>query len=174
MFKYGSFKNFVVKFFVGIVLLIFGLIYLTSLYSYSPNDPGFNQFNYNINDNEINNLMGFFGSYLSSYSLIFIGSLSYLLAFFITIEGAKLFLGITSRLLILKFLSNIVGIILFNISLRSFNITYFETGLVSQFLIDLFTNSNLNIAENVFVYFVINFLVLILGIILVLLSFKIN
>ncbi len=174
MFKYGSFKNFVVKFFVGIVLFIFGLIYLTSLYSYSPNDPGFNQFNYNINDNEINNFMGFFGSYLSSYSLIFIGSLSYLLVFFITIEGGKLFLGITSRLLILKFLSNIVGITLFNVSLRSFNITYFETGLVSQFLIDLFTNINLNIAENVFVYFIINFLVLILSIILVLLSFKIN
>jgi len=174
MFKYGSFRNFLIKFFIGIVLFLFGLIYLTSLYSYSPNDPGFNQFNYNINDNKTNNLFGFFGAYLSSYSLIFIGTLSYLLAFFITIEGAKLFLGINNRLVVLKFLSNLTGIIIINVSLKSVNITYFNSGLVSQFLIDLFTNINLNFVENIFIYFVINFLLFIFGIILVFLSFKIN
>ena len=83
MFKYGSFRNFVIKFFVGIVLFIFGLIYLTSLYSFSSTDPGFNQFNYNISNNEVSNFLGFFGAYLSSYSLVFIGTLSYLLSFFI-------------------------------------------------------------------------------------------
>ena len=112
MFKYGSFRNFVVKFFVGIVLFIFGLIYLASLYSFSPNDPGFNQLNYNINDNKIENLVGIFGAYLSSYSFIFVGTLSYLLAFLITLEGGKLFLGIANQLTILKFLSNITGICL--------------------------------------------------------------
>ena len=112
MFKYGSFRNFVIKFFVGIVLFIFGLIYLTSLYSFSPNDPGFNQFNNNISDSEIRNFLGFFGAYVSSYSLVFIGTLSYLSAFFIAIEGGKLFLGITSRFIILKFLSNLTGIII--------------------------------------------------------------
>ena len=59
MFKYGSFRNFVVKFFLGIALFLFGIIYLTSLYSYFPSDPGFNQFNYSINDSEIGNLLGF-------------------------------------------------------------------------------------------------------------------
>ena len=82
MFKYGSFRNFVIKLFVGIVLLIFGLVYLTSLYSFSPNDPGFSQFNYNVKENEISNLLGLFGAQLSSNSLVFIGTLSYLLAFF--------------------------------------------------------------------------------------------
>ena len=94
MFKYGSFRNFVIKFFIGIALFISGLIYLTSLYSFSPNDPGFNQFNYNTNDSEIRNFLGFFGAHLSSYSLVFIGTLSYLLAFFITTEGGKLFLSL--------------------------------------------------------------------------------
>ncbi len=103
MFKYGSIRNFIVKFLVGIILFGFGLIYLTSLYSYSTNDPGFNQLNYNINDSNIENLMGFFGAYLSSYSLIFIGTLSYLLVFYIILEGGKLFLGINSRFIILKF-----------------------------------------------------------------------
>ncbi len=174
MFKYGSFRNFVVKFLIGIVLFGFSLIFVISLYSYSPNDPGFSQLKYNINNNKIENLLGFFGAYLSSYSLIFIGTLSYLLAFFIAIEGSKLFLGIKSRLIILKFLSNLTGIIIINVSLKLVGITYLKTGLISQFLIDLFKYFNLSILENIFIFFVINFLLLIFGIILVLLSLKIN
>ena len=174
MFKYGSIRNFIVKFLVGIILFGFGLIYFTSLYSYSANDPGFNQLNYNINDSNIENLMGFFGAYLSSYSLIFIGTLSYLLVFFIILEGGKLFLGITSRFIILKFLSNLTGIILINVSIKSVDITFLKTGLVSQFLIDLFTNINLNLLENIFIYFIINFLLLVFGVVLIFLSFRIN
>ncbi len=174
MFKYGSFRNFVVKFFLGIALFLFGLTYLTSLYSFSPADPGFNQFIYNINDSEIRNLLGFFGAYLSSYSLIFIGTLSYLLAFFIITEGGKLFLGIINRFIILKFLSNLTGIIIINISLRSFDFVYLNTGLISQFLVDLFTSINLNLADNNFIYFIINFLLLVVGVVLIFLSFRIN
>ena len=174
MFKYGSIRNFIVKFLVGIILFGFGLIYFTSLYSYSANDPGFNQLNYNINDNNIENLMGFFGAYLSSYSLIFIGTLSYLLVFFIILEGGKLFLGITSKFIILKFLSNLTGIILINTSIKSVDITLLKTGLISQFLIDLFTSINLNLLENIFIYFIINFLLLVFGVVLIFLSFKIN
>ena len=174
MFKYGSIRNFIVKFLVGIVLFGFGLIYFTSLYSYSENDPGFNQLSYNINDRNIENLMGFFGAYLSSYSLIFIGTLSYLLVFFIILEGGKLFLGITNRFIILKFLSNLLGIILINVSIKTVNIPFLKTGLVSQFLIDLFTNINLNLLENIFIYFIINFLLLVFGVVLIFLSFRIN
>ena len=83
MFKYGSFRNFIVKFLIGVFLFGFGSIYLISLYSYSQNDPGFNQINFNINENKVENFFGFFGAYLSSYSLIFIGTLSYVLAFFL-------------------------------------------------------------------------------------------
>ena len=126
MFKYGSFRKFFAKFLTGIVLFGFGLIYLISLYSYSPNDPGFNQLNYNIDDNKIKNLMGFFGAHLSSYSLIFFGTLSYLLAVFITIEGGKLVLGISSKLIILKFMSNLTGIITLNVSLKTVGFTYLK------------------------------------------------
>ncbi len=174
MFKYGSFRNFIVKFFVGIILFGFGLIYLGSLYSYSPNDPGFNQLNYNINGNEIKNVLGLFGAYLSSYSLIFIGTLSYLLALFITIEGGKLFLGIISPLKILKLVSNIIGIIIINISLRAFDINYLEKGLIAQFVIDLISNFKLVFFENIFIYYLLNFLLLILGIFLIVVSLKIN
>ncbi len=174
MFKYGSFRSFVVMFFVGIILFGFGLVYLASLYSYSENDPGFSQLNYNIIDNKVENILGLFGAHLSSYSLIFIGTLSYILAFFITVEGGKLFLGIASRKIILKFLSNLIGIMIINISLKSTNIIDLKTGLVSQFLIDLFTNISLDFLQNIFIYFIINFFLFILGIILILISFRIN
>jgi len=174
MFKYGSIRNFIVKFLLGIILFGFGLIYFTSLYSYSANDPGFNQLNYNINDSNIENLIGVFGAYLSSYSLIFIGTLSYLLVFFIILEGGKLFLGITSRFILLKFLSNLTGIILVNVAIKSVNITFLKTGLVSQFLVDLLSNINLYQIENIFIYFIINFLLLAFGVVLIFLSFRIN
>ena len=174
MFKYGSFRNFVIKFFVGIILFGFGSIYIASLYSYSPNDPGFNQLNYNVVNSEIENICGLFGAYLSSYSIIFIGTLGYLLAFFITLEGGKLFLGIISPLIILKFLSNLFGIIIINISLRSIEDSYLNRGLISQFIIDLFSNTKFNFFENYFFYFLINFLILIFGLFLLFVSFRIS
>jgi len=85
-----------------------------------------------------------------------------------------LFLGIANRFVILKFLSNLTGIITINVSLRSVDISYLNAGLISQFLVDLFTSINLNLTENIFIYFIINFLLLIFGVFLVLLSFKIN
>ena len=173
MFKYGSIRNFVVKFVFGIVLFGFGLICLISLYSFSPNDPGFNQLNYN-NKNDIENFLGYFGAYLSSYLLVFVGTLSYLLFFFLTLEGGKLFLGISSRLIILKFLSNLTGIIVINISLKSIDIPYLKTGLFSQFVIDLSKSINFNFEDNIIVYFIINFSLLFFGIFLILLSFRIN
>ena len=174
MFKYGSFRNFVIKFFVGIILFGFCSIYIASLYSYSPNDPGFNQLNYNVVNSEIENICGLFGAYLSSYSIIFIGTLGYLLAFFITLEGGKLFLGIISPLIILKFLSNLFGIIIINISLRSIEGSYLNRGLISQFIIDLFSNTKFNFFENYFFYFLINFLILIFGLFLLFVSFRIS
>ncbi len=174
MFKYGSFRNFVVKFFVGIVLFGFGVIYLASLFSYNPDDPGFNQLTNSINENDVKNFLGLFGAYLSSYSLIFIGTLSYLLACFITLEGVKFSLGVISRLIILKFLSNLFGLLIINVSLRSIEDVYLERGLISQFIIDSLSSLNLNFLENIFIYFVINFILLLLGIFLVLLSFRIN
>ena len=174
MFKYGSFRNFVIKFFIGIVIFGFGSIYLASLFSYNQDDPGFNQLNNNINKNDIKNFLGLFGAYLSSYSLIFIGTLSYLLAFFLTLEGAKFFLGIMSRLIILKFLSNLFGLLIINVSLRSIEKVYLERGLISQFIIDSLNGVSLSFLENNFIYFILNFLLLLLGIFLVLFSFRIN
>ncbi len=59
----------------GLVITIFGLLILTSLLTYSPNDP-----NFIINDNqEIVNWLGFRGSVVSDFLFQSIGLISYLL-----------------------------------------------------------------------------------------------
>ena len=104
MFKYGSFRNFIIKLFVGIILFGFGSMYLVSLYTFSPNDPGYQ----NFNEGEIQNILGHFGAYLSSYSLVFIGTLSYLIGLFFTTEGSRFFLGIANRFVILNLISKVL------------------------------------------------------------------
>ncbi len=170
MFKYGSFRNFIIKFFIGSILFGFGLIYLLSLYSFSPNDPGYQ----NFNEGNVKNILGLFGAYLSSYSLVFIGTLSYLFALLLTIEGGKISLGVPSRLVILKFLSNISGIISINISLKLFDEFNLETGILSQIIIDVFSMINLDLLENILIYFLFNFLLFILGFFLILISFRVS
>ena len=170
MFKYGSLRNFIIKFFLGSILFGFGLIYLFSLYSYSPNDPGYQ----NFNEGDVKNILGLFGAYLSSYSIVFVGTLSYLFALLLIIEGVIITLGVPNRLIILKFLSNLSGIISINISLKSFNEFNLETGILSQIIIDLFSIFKLDLLENIYIYFISNFLLFIFGIFLILLSFRIR
>ena len=170
MFKYGSFRNFVSKFFLGIILFGFGSIYLISLYTYSPNDPGYQ----NFNEGDIQNILGYFGAYLSSYSLVFIGTLSYLIALFLTIEGGRFFLGMANRFVILNLMSNLVGIISINISLKSFGEYYLEKGVLSQVIIDLFSIININFLDNIYIYYFSNFLLFIFGIFLILVSFRVK
>ena len=146
MFKYGSFRNFVIKFFLGIILFCFGSIYLVSLYTYSPNDPGYQ----NFNEGEIQNILGHYGAYLSSYSLVFIGTLSYLFALFLSIEGGRFILGIANRFVILNLISNLVGIISINISLKSFGEYYLEKGVLSQIVVDLISIINIDFLNNIF------------------------
>ncbi len=170
MFKYGSFRNFVSKFFLGIILFGFGSIYLISLYTYSPNDPGYQ----NFNEGNIQNILGHFGAYLSSYSLVFIGTLSYLIALFLTIEGGRFFLGMVNRFVILNLMSNLVGIISINISLKSFGEYYLEKGVLSQVIVDLFSIININFLDNIYIYYFTNFLLFIFGIFLILVSFRVR
>ena len=170
MFKYGSFRNFVSKFFLGIILFGFGSIYLISLYTYSPNDPGYQ----NFNEGDIQNILGYFGAYLSSYSLVFIGTLSYLIALFLTIEGGRFFLGMANRFVILNLMSNLVGIISINISLKSFGEYYLEKGVLSQVIVDLFSIININFLDNIYIYYFSNILLFIFGIFLILVSFRVK
>ena len=113
MFKYSSITNFFLKFFLGTISVVFAVIYIGSLISYSQTDPGFGKFIDSSTNENISNFFGIYGAYISSYSLIIFGGLTYCFAIFILLEGLKSILGINSRYFILKFFANIkIGFII--------------------------------------------------------------
>ena len=71
----------------GITVSILGLMLLISLLSYSPNDPNFI---FTEND-EINNLLGFRGSYISDLFFQSLGIISYLLSVTFIFTGISIF-----------------------------------------------------------------------------------
>ncbi len=174
MFKYGSLKSFIIKFVLGSVFTIFSFIYLGSLISYDQSDPGFQTFS-TINEQEyIKNYFGLLGSMLSSYSFVIVGSLSYVLSFFILFESIKSVLGIKSAFLVLRFLLNLLGIFFVSIFLLSYGFKIANPGLVSIFLSDILTKYILsNIISKALVY-LIYLIILIVGFIFIFLSFSIK
>ncbi len=173
MFKYGSYKLFLIKFVFGSISAFFASIYLVSLITYSEEDPGFRTYS-NISIIDTNNYFGVFGSYLSSYSIIIIGSLSYLISFFILVEGIKGVLGIKTYNLLLKFFCNIVGIFLINIFISLYGSALVNSGLISIFLSDILVNNLFyNVDDSLYAY-VVNLVILFFGSILVVYSFSIK
>ena len=75
---------------------------------------------------------------------------------------------------ILNLMSNLVGIISINISLRSFGEYYLDKGVFSEIILDLFSIININFLNNIFVYYVGNFLLFIFGFFLILVSFRVK
>ena len=174
MFKYGSLRLFLIKLLSGFFLLIFGSFYFGSLITYNLNDPGFNSFSDSINSDEIQNFFGLGGAYLSSYSIIIIGQLSYFLSIFILIEGLKLILGFKHNLILIRFISNLIGVIILSVSL-SFN-NYFELnpGLISLFFRDLIFNFISSFLDNSFFNLIFNIILFILGIYTIIFSYSIK
>ena len=90
MFKYGTFRLFLIKALLGSGIFGFSIVFFLSLISYSELDPGFGRFEVISQDYNVKNYLGLFGSYLSSYSIILTGHLIFLLAFFLLINGFSL------------------------------------------------------------------------------------
>ncbi len=174
MFKYGSFRLFLVKIFFGLLFIFIGAFQIISIYSYSERDPGFNKHSNNFLNEEISNLLGWYGANIASYSLIFLGLLSLAIGLFMLLEGIKLFLGIKSNYLFLKFLANIFGIIFINIFILSTNFFNNSGGLISLFFFEninkILFSYNLN---NLFIS-LIHFFILLVGLYLIILSFNLN
>ncbi len=174
MFKYGSIRKFFIKSLYGAAFISFSIIYLGSLLSYSEGDPGFKTFSNNSLNEEILNYFGIFGSYVSSYSLIIIGSLSYIIGFFILIEGIKALLGVKNNYLFLRFICNIFGVIFISIFIYSYGREFINPGIISIFLsnqIEFYSTKSVN--GQIFVY-LFNLALLITGLFLTILSFSIK
>ncbi len=174
MFKYGSFKLFLTKFILGLLSVCFAIVYIGSLLSYNSADPGFNSFS-SLNESRlVFNYFGYFGSYLSSYSIIIIGILSYVVALFILLEGVKSALGIKNKYLILKFISNLLGVLFVNIFLFFYGIEKINPGIISIFLSDLLSLYLYSkIQSSVFIY-IINLIIFVIGVFFIIYSFSVK
>ena len=145
----------------GIIIFIFGAMLLTSLITYSPEDP-----NFIFPDNtEINNLLGFQGSFISDLFFQSIGLISYLISLTFIGTGFSIF-KVKEFFLIIE---NIFFATLYCLFGTLF-LTYFHSngfvlhingngGFIGNYLNQTFLNSLILTNENIF-YYVLIFLTL--------------
>ena len=70
MFRYGSFKLFLLKVFAGSLLVSLSSFLILSILTHNPNDPGIGKLS---SETEIFNFFGFWGSISSSVLLVIFG-----------------------------------------------------------------------------------------------------
>ncbi len=174
MFKYGSVKLFIVKLVFGLLILTFSIFHLGSLITYDNNDPGFNSFSDNVDVTQIENFFGIGGAYLSSYSMVLLGQLSFLVSVFFLINGFKFVFGFNNNLFIFKFISNLVGIIMLSASLSFYNFFNINFGITSIFISDLLFNFIENYLSNSILNFLFNIFLLLLGVYIILFSYSVK
>ena len=141
----------------GIILFFSGILIIIALFTYSPNDP-----NFIFPDNtEIQNILGFRGSFISDLFFQSIGLLAYFLALTIAITGISIFRFKEFFLLI----ENLFFAVLYSIFGTLF-LTYFYSdaftlyingngGFVGNYINDTFLNSLIQINETIFFYVLI-------------------
>ena len=157
----------------GIIIFFTGIVLLISLSTYSPEDP-----NFIFPDNtEINNTLGFHGSFISDLFLQSIGLVAYLVSFTLIISGINVFTTKDFFLII----ENIFFIILYIIFGTIF-LTYFYSenfmlyingngGFVGNYLNLTFLNSLIKTNQHIFYYILI---LLILFLFLISINFNVK
>ena len=165
MFKYSSIKSFFLKILIGILSIGFAIFYIASLVTYNQNDPGFGTFIDGSTAQNISNIFGIYGSYLSSYSIIIIGSLSYFFALFILFEGFKSLVGANNNYFILKLTLNLFGIFIISYFSYFYKLDYINVGLISIFISDTFSPFFSKYITNNFLILFLNVVSLVFGII---------
>ncbi len=135
MFNYGSFKLFLLKFFIGILFISLSSFLLLSFISFSSDDPGLGRLNVNV---AIENYFGFFGAIASSFMMVVLGASSVTIPLYMFYVGVFCILGKKIRLIFTKFLLIILTVIMFDFSISIQEIAIFQTGLLSGILLDIF------------------------------------
>ncbi len=171
MFRYGSFKLFLLKVFVGSLLVSLSSFLILSILTHNPNDPGIGKLS---SETEIFNFFGFWGSISSSVLLVIFGSLSIIIVCFTFYVGLLLCIGLTVNKLILKIFFVLFAVFLFDFSSLFNEINIFENGVVSKILFDIFLYY-LPFVNNVYIYKVLTtILILIVSSFFIIYSFSIK
>ena len=137
MFKYGGFKLFLIKTFLGIVLAGSGLFILISLGTHSPDDPGLGKLQ---SFGDTTNFFGHFGAITSSVILFFFAAYSYVIGFFILFIGITFFFGILVKNIFLKVFLIIFSSIFFNHLFAKTFFYYESTGIIYKTAANILEN----------------------------------
>ena len=171
MFNYGSFKLFLSKISIGIVLICFSSFLIISILTHSPNDPGIGKLR---GSTEIINFFGLWGAISSSLLLILFGRLSLIFIIFFLYSGFLLSFGIKSKQYFLKLLLVILSSLLTSFTLVLHDLKLFETGLIPKMLFDI-SSYYLPVIVSGFLYkFIISFLFIIISLIFLVFTFSIR
>ena len=158
---------------VGVAILITGALLLTSLISFSPDDP-----NFIFPDNaEIKNILGFRGSFTADIFFQSFGVVALLIPFSLMVSGINII--INKKIIVI--IENIFYTILYSLFGSLFFSFFYPItfkfyingngGFVGQYLETTFLNSLINISPQISYYF---FILLILILFLISIHFKID
>ena len=149
--KTWNIRSFVLSKLFGIILVSISLFLAASLISYSPSDPFYG--NLNSDQEKINNVLGFYGSFISGTFYVFFSYPSLIFPLFFLVTGIKKIINIKTSLFIIHFVCFIVGT-----SLLSFLLSYFNYpgGVVGGVILDFYKFNLLDLLNNI--YFVMIFL----------------
>jgi S-DNA-T family DNA segregation ATPase FtsK/SpoIIIE len=158
---------------IGLAIVITGILLLTSLISFSPNDP-----NFIFPDNsEIKNILGFRGSFTADIFFQSFGVIALLVPFSLIVSGVNIILNKKIYLIIECIFYTILYSLLGSLFFSFFYPITFELyiygngGFVGRYLETTFLNSILNINYQIF-YYILFLSILILFLISI--QFKIN
>ncbi len=157
----------------GTFVAIIGILLLIALISYSPNDPNF-IFPQNT---QINNVLGFQGSYISDLFLQSIGIISYVLSVTLVITGINIFRVKDLFLIIENIFYSILYCIFGSLFFDYFYQDTFELyingngGFVGQYLSQSFLGNLINLQPSVLYYLL---MILILGLFLISINFNLH
>jgi len=151
MFKYGGFRLFLLKTFIGLILSASGIFILISLGTHNPDDPGLGKLQ---TFGDITNFFGRFGALTSSTFLFMFGIYSYACGVFVSFIGILLFFGCLVKHIFIKFFLLIFSSILFNHLLAETDFYYSNTGIIYNafvgFAENIISNYNLVITGTYF------------------------
>ena len=156
---------------IGVSIALVGILLFTSLISYSPSDP-----NFIFPDNtEIQNILGFQGSYISDLFFQSIGIVSYLVSVTFFVTGINIFKSKDLFLIIENIFFSIIYCILGSLFFDFYHQNAFELyingngGFIGQYLSQTFIGNILNFQTSVSYYFLI---ILIIGFFLISINFS--
>ena len=156
---------------IGTSVSIIGLLLLIALISYSPNDPNF----IFPENTEINNALGFQGSYISDLFFQSIGVISYLISITLVVTGINVFKNKNLFLLIENVFFTILYCILGGLFFSFFHQSAFELyingngGFIGQYLSQTFFGKLIGLQKTFSYYFII---ILILGLFFISINFN--